>query len=100
VTVTVRPTVTAHPTDSTVTSGETVTVTGRVAPNHHGQGVYLQRLVNGAWKRVASTRLSRASTYTLKAKPLSRGTFSYRVVKRPDADHASATSPSLTVTVR
>ena len=37
VTVTVRPTVTARPEDSTVTAGETVTVTGRVAPNHHGQ---------------------------------------------------------------
>jgi hypothetical protein len=100
VTVTVRPTVTAHPTDSTVTAGETVTVTGRVAPNHHGQGVYLQRLVNGAWKRVASTRLSRASTYALKVKPPSRGTFSYRVGKRADTDHASATSPTLRVTVR
>jgi hypothetical protein len=31
-TVTVRPTVTAHPEDSTVTNGETVTVTGKVAP--------------------------------------------------------------------
>jgi len=49
---------------------------------------------------VASTRLSRASTYTLKAKPPSRGTFSYRVLKRADPDHASATSPTLTVTVR
>ena len=60
----------------------------------------MQRLVNGAWKRVASTRLSRASTYTLKAKPPSLGTFSYRVLKRADTDHASATSPTLRVTVR
>jgi serine protease len=100
VTVSVRPTVTARPQASTVTTTQTITVTGSVAPNHHGQTVYLQRLASGAWKGVATATLTSASTYTLKAKPPGRGTFSYRVVKRADADHTSGTSRSFTVTVR
>jgi hypothetical protein len=49
---------------------------------------------------MATAILTRASTYTLRAKPPARGSFTYRVVKRADADHTSATSPTLRVTVR
>ena len=100
VTITVRPTVAARLQASTVTRSQTIVVTGSVAPNHHGQRVYLQRQTSGTWKGVATATLTNASTYTLKVKPPSRGTFSYRVVKRPDTDHASAASPTLTVIVR
>jgi hypothetical protein len=37
---------------------------------------------------VATATLTSASTYTLRAKPPGQGTFSYRVVKRADTDHA------------
>jgi hypothetical protein len=57
-------------------------------------------LVNGAWKGAATATLTSASTYTLQARPLARGTLTYRVVKRADTDHTGATSPTLTVTVR
>ena len=100
VTVSVRPTVTARLQASTVTKSQTIVVTGSVAPNHHGQRVYLQRQTTGTWKGVATATLTNASTYTLKAKPPATGSFTYRVVKRADADHTSATSPTLTVTVR
>jgi hypothetical protein len=100
VTVTVRPTVSARLQASTVSLSQTITVTGTVAPNHHGQTVYLQRLAGSAWKGVATATLTSTSTYTLKAKPPSKGTFSYRVVKRADSDHTSATSATLRVTVR
>ena len=100
VTVSVRPTVTARLQASTVTKSQTIIVTGSVAPNHHGQRVYLQRQTNGTWKGVATATLTSASAYTLKAKPPATGSFTYRVVKRADADHTSATSPTLTVTVR
>ena len=49
---------------------------------------------------MATATLTSASTYSLRAKPPAKGTFSYRVVKRADADHTSATSPTLPVTVR
>jgi hypothetical protein len=49
---------------------------------------------------VATATLTNASTYTLKAKPPAIGSFTYRVVKRADTDHTSATSPTLAVTVR
>jgi hypothetical protein len=98
--ITVTPTVSARLHASTITLGRTITATGTVAPNHRGQKVYLRRLAGGAWKGVATATLTSASTYTLKAKPPGRGTFSYRVVKRADTDHTSATSPTLTVIVR
>ena len=41
--------------------------------------------------------LTNASTYTLRAAPPARGSFTYRVVKCADADHTSATSPTVTV---
>ena len=100
VTVSVTPTVSARLQASTVTLGKTITVTGSVAPNHRGQQVSLQRLVSGAWKGVATATLTSTSAYTLRAKTPAKGTFTYRVVKRADTDHTSATSPTLTVTVR
>ena len=100
VTVSVRPRVSARPRDSTVAYGQTIAVTGTVSPNHRGQRVYLQRLVNGSWKGAATATLSSASGYTLRAKAKARGRLTYRVAKHADADHASGTSRSFTVTVR
>jgi hypothetical protein len=100
VTITVTPTVTARLQAGTIALGRSITVTGTVAPNHRGQQVSLQRLVNGAWKGAATATLTSASTYTLRAKPPARGALSDRVVKRADTDDTSATSPTLTVTVR
>jgi hypothetical protein len=100
VTITVTPTVTARLQAGTIALGRSITVTGTVAPNHRGQQVSLQRLVNGAWKGAATATLTSASTYTLRAKPPARGALTYRVVKRADTDHTSATSPPLRVTVR
>jgi hypothetical protein len=100
VTVTVTPTVSARLQVGTIALGKTITVTGTVAPNHRGQRVYLQRLVNGAWKGAATATLTSASAYILRATPPVRGTLTYWVVKRADTDHTSATSPSLRVTVR
>ena len=99
-TVVVRPRVSARLGDSSVAYGQTITVTGTVSPNHRGQRVYLQRLVNGTWKGAATATLTSASRYTLRAKAKARGRLAYRVAKNADADHASATSATLTVTVR
>jgi hypothetical protein len=69
-------------------------------PARHRPRSALLTLAGGTWKGVATATLTSASTYTLRAKPPARGALTYRVVKRADTDHTSATSPTLTVTVR
>jgi hypothetical protein len=98
--VNVRPRVTARRSASTISYGHTLTVTGSVSPNHAGHHVWLQRRVGGAWKTAVIATLSGSSGYTLRVKPTVRGKLTYRVYKRADADHASGTSPNLSLTVR
>ncbi|MEU3452433.1 S8 family serine peptidase [Micromonospora sp. NPDC006766] len=73
--------------------GGTVTLSGSVSPKHAGQTVYLQRLVNGSWKNITSKKLTSSSTYSFSIKPTSKGTFTYRVYKPADTDHAAGYSP-------
>jgi hypothetical protein len=49
-------------------SSELARVTGTASPNHAGQRVWLQRLVDGAWKTAATATLSSGSGSTLTAK--------------------------------
>jgi hypothetical protein len=100
VTVNVRSLVTAKRSASAINLGQTLTVTGSVSPNHAGQHVWLQRLVGGSWKDAVIATLSGSSGYTLRVKPTVRGKLTYRVYKRADSDHASATSQNLALTVR
>jgi hypothetical protein len=100
VTVSVRPKVSARKSANTISYGQTFTVTGTVSPNHHGQRVYLQRLVDGRWKGAASTTLTSGSGYTLRVEPQTRGRLTYRVYKFADADHLGGASASQAVTVR
>lgn len=98
--VTVVPLVSFGLSAGRTTVGRAVTVTGRVSPAHVGQVVDVQRYVgNGAWRTIATTRLSSSSVYTYALKPGSRGTWVLRVVKRADADHLLALSPSRTLYV-
>ena len=98
--VTVVPLVTLGLSASRTTVGRAVTLTGRVSPAHVGQVVDVQRYVgNGAWRTIATTRLSSTSVYTYAVKPGSRGAWTLRVVKRADADHLLAVSPTRTLSV-
>ncbi|HEU4399484.1 MAG TPA: carboxypeptidase-like regulatory domain-containing protein [Actinomycetota bacterium] len=97
-TVRVRTKVTARKSASRLRRGQTFTVTGTVSPNHAGQRVYLQRLVNGAWKTAATATLSTGSRYTLRAKP-PKGRLTYRVYKGADRDHVASASARQAVTV-
>jgi hypothetical protein len=54
----------------------------------------------GSWKTATTGTLTSGSGYTLTAKPPARGRLPYRADKRADADHTSAASPNLTLTVR
>jgi hypothetical protein len=98
VTVTVRTRVSARKSAASIRRGQRFTVTGTVSPNHAGQRVYLQRLVNGAWKTATTGTLSAGSGYTLRATPPTTGRLTYRVYKSADRDHAAA-SAKQTVTV-
>jgi hypothetical protein len=99
VTVAVRTRVSARKSAASLRRGHSFTVTGTVSPNHAGQRVYLQRLVNGAWKTAATGTLSAGSGYTLRATPPTTGRLTYRVYKSADRDHAASASAKQTVAV-
>ncbi len=83
-----------------VGTDQPVVMVGAVHPPHPGQRVYLQRRVGtGPWMSVASSALSRTSTYRLAVVNVSTGTFEYRVFKPADSDHLSATGTAVKVTV-
>lgn len=84
---------------TSVRLGSTVTISGSVAPSHAGQGVVLQRYSSGAWRTVSTRTLSSTSRFSFTVKPGSRATFSYRVHKPGDADHAAGTGPKHTISV-
>ena len=101
VTVAVRTRVTARRSATRLRARQSVTISGTVAPNHHGQRVYLQRrLGSGRWGTAKTAVLSRTSGYRLKVNPPVRGRLAYRVLKPADRGHRTGTSPVLRITVR
>ena len=96
----VRTAVTAGISRTTAPLGTTLTISGSVSPTHAGQVVYLQRYVGaGKWANVTSAKLSSTSVYSFHPKPTTRATWTYRVVKPADTDHATGVSPSRSVKV-
>lgn len=90
----VKPLVSAAFNDPTLSLGQTAHLRGVVTPSHAGQRVYLQRFFNGAWHTVTSQLLNSTSRYDFAIRPSTRGTFTYRVFKRPDGDHLGNGSSS------
>ncbi|SCG40876.1 Ig-like domain-containing protein [Micromonospora siamensis] len=84
----VATTVSATLSATSIPLGGSVSLTGKVAPSHAGQAVYLQRSVNGAWHDVIGAKLSVTSAYSFAIKPTAKGTYTYRVRKPGDTDHA------------
>jgi hypothetical protein len=91
VTVRVRATVAATVTVGGVaglhvaTRGVRATLSGSVAPNKRGRGVYLQKLVGTAWKNIAVTTVGTTSSYGFVLPTAVRGTTTYRVACPADA---------------
>lgn len=79
--------------------GATVTLTGTVTPAHAGQTVHRQAYVDGAWRTWATSTLSSTGTYRFTITTSTARTYTYRILKPADADHARANSPRLTLTV-
>lgn len=83
-----------------IMEGRTATMRGSLQPPHPGERVFLQRLVRGRWRNVRSRKLSAEGTFAFSIHPASEGLFSYRVRKPADADHLTAASRKLILTVR
>lgn len=98
-TVQVRQRLTATLSHREVRRNATVTLSGAVAPAHPNQRVELQRNVDGVWRTVARADTSSTSRYSFRIDTRRRGTFTYRVFRPADHDHARAISPTRTLTV-
>lgn len=96
-TIKVMPKITLTASRTTMPSGGTVKLTGKVAPAHDGRTVKIQRLVAGEWKTIASATLSSTSTYAKQVTLTGRrgSTAKLRVVLPAHADHAQGKSPSV-----
>jgi hypothetical protein len=86
-------------TPKTISEGGTAKVRGSLTPAHSGQRIFLQRFVHGRWRSVRSRMLSAEGTFSFRLHPASMGSFTYRVRKPADADHLTATSRKLVLTV-
>ena len=84
-------------------TGQAVTFTGAVAPNHAGNRVYLQEqsgLLGDTWKTVKIGRLTAASQFSLNYRFKVPGDHTMRVLFRGDARNLAAASDSVTVSVQ
>jgi hypothetical protein len=95
----VRTAVTSTLSHTSVTLGSAVTLHTTVSPSHAGQTIYLQRLINGTWRTIASHALDRSSGWTFTLRPTARGTYTYRTYKAADHDHAASASTTRTLRV-
>ncbi len=63
---------------STVRHGSYVTLSGVVRPNYPGSKVTIQRLIAGQWVRLTIGTLSSASSYSVRVRLKSVGTYTIR----------------------
>ncbi|HYT26625.1 MAG TPA: choice-of-anchor Q domain-containing protein, partial [Actinomycetota bacterium] len=95
----VRAAVGARLSTSRMALGQTAVLSGTVRPNHAGQLVYLQRYLSGAWRSVASARLSTTSGYVFRIRPGVRSTLVLRVYKPADTSNLNGQSATLKLAV-
>jgi hypothetical protein len=86
--------------DTTVRRGSTVLFYGGVTPDHDGDRILLQRLVNGKWQTVQRGHLSGRSTFVFKWEPHTTRDFVWQVAMYGDADHVAGSSRNILVKVR
>jgi spore germination protein YaaH len=96
----VRYAVTAQASQTKVSAGTTVTLTGTVSPGDAGIPVTVQRRSGkGAWREVSSTTTAAQGTVTATVKPTVAGEFGYRLVVPESAGLAQGTSARIVITV-
>jgi N-acetylmuramoyl-L-alanine amidase len=83
---------------NTVPSRTSSRLTGIIRPASVNGEVYLQKFVNGAWKRAGKASISHGH-YSFTIAPSSTGTVQYRVVRHPDGTHGYKASHPLKLQV-
>ncbi|OIJ24394.1 hypothetical protein [Nocardioides luteus] len=91
-------TISASASASTVSEGSAVRISGTASGAKLGSVVNLQRWYDGAWHRVASTKLVDTRRFSFRITP-PRGVQRYRVRKPAQLGQAAATSPTVSITV-
>ena len=84
---------------SSLTLGESLRLTGTVAPSQPGSRVTLQRYYSGKWHRVMRSTLTKHSQYAFTTKPGTVGVRKYRVYKPATSRSRAAASATRTVKV-
>jgi spore germination protein YaaH/5-hydroxyisourate hydrolase-like protein (transthyretin family) len=96
--VTVRHAVDAALVDAVVAAGQRYSITGEVRPAAQTP-IRVQRRSSGSWITVKSAVTAADGTYTTSGTFSVPGVYRLRVVAPSDAQHATGTSPELTLTV-
>jgi len=91
---TLRVTVTRAVSATTVLTGDSISITGRVSPARTGAPVVLQRYVGGRWGTVRTTTMTSAGTYRLTLSSWTYSSYRYRVVSPADSRRKSGVSAS------
>jgi lysozyme len=100
VTASVLPIVAARLAAPTATVRHGVTLSGAVAPAMAGRTVYVQRLVNGTWTNIASTKLTSTSRFAIAVSGTRKGSYVYRVWLPASSAYAQSVSASVTLVVK
>jgi hypothetical protein len=93
--------VTAMPSATSLTAGDTLTVSGAVSPDKSGHVIYLERQnANGkGWHAVQKTNVAAGSSYTFTRRVTSAGTKVFRVLITGGPVNQGGASAPFTVTV-
>jgi hypothetical protein len=93
--------VSLSPSASTAVTGQPVTFTGHVDPNHAGERVVLQQeTASGDWHTLRSARLDGASNYSIVHRWRFAGDHTVRVLFRSDAENVRGVANPVTVAVQ
>lgn len=95
----VHPNVTGSLSQASANVGDTVVISGTVAPYVAGQTVTRQRRVNGTWVAKATTTVSDTGEYSFTIVPKAAGSQVFRAVVAPSRGRGNGLSPKLRLTV-
>lgn len=82
---------------STIRHGGYVTLSGTVRPYYPGKTVTIERLTSLGWRRVATATLTSASTFSVRVKLSSIGTYKLRATICTQLDSVAGSSPTVTI---
>jgi phospholipase C len=95
----VQAAVTLTASSTTVSPGQTFTLSGHVNPSHAGEAVVLEeQSADGTWATLAYATLNGASNYTANTQLPTEGAFTFRAVLNGDSRNVLSNSPAATVT--